>query len=64
MVALNFGAEWSEPILPLEQVKAGMTGTGLTVYSGTAVESFDFQVLGILENLYPRFDVILVRLQG
>ncbi|MBN1542576.1 hypothetical protein JW992_10560 [candidate division KSB1 bacterium] len=62
--AVAGAAEWSEPILPLSEVEPGMSGHGLTVYSGTAIESFDFEVIDILENLYPRFDVILVRLLG
>jgi hypothetical protein len=52
-------------IIPLEQIRAGMTGTALTVFQGVKPESMDVEVLGILRNVNgPKGDVILVRLHG
>ncbi len=50
--------------MPVRDVRAGMKGTGLTVFSGTKVEPFDVEILGVLENAGPRQAVILGRLNG
>jgi hypothetical protein len=49
--------------LPLAQVKAGVTGYGLTVVRGTAIERFDIQILGTLKG-GPASDLILFRGSG
>jgi hypothetical protein len=41
-----------------------MRGTGRTVFSGDKIESFDVEVLGILENIGPKQSLILGRLAG
>src|SRR6202045_1511171 len=51
-------------IFPLKDVRAGQHGVGRTVFSGTRVEEFQVEVLGVLENLGPRQSVILARLSG
>jgi hypothetical protein len=56
--------EWNLDVLPLSQVKAGMTGVGKTVFSGDRIEEFGVEVLDIVRNFYPQMDVILVRLSG
>jgi len=53
------------PIMPLQDVKVGMKGEALTVFSGTQPEKMEVEVLGILRNMTgPKGDVILVRLHG
>jgi hypothetical protein len=53
------------PIMPLKDVKTGMKGEALTVFSGTKPEKMQIEVLGILRNMAgPKGDVILVRLHG
>jgi len=55
----------SVPIMPLSQIKIGMTGEAYTVFQGTQPEKMGVQVLGILRNMAgPKGDVILVRLTG
>jgi hypothetical protein len=56
----------SEPsILPLSKIKAGMEGTGYTIFSSDQVEPFRFQVIGVMRNLIgPRRNIVLVRLIG
>lgn len=49
---------------PLDKITKGMKGHGVTVFSGTNVEIFDVEVLGILKNTLPKMDAILVRLGG
>jgi hypothetical protein len=55
----------STPIMPLSQIKIGMTGEAYTVFQGTRPEKMGVEVLGILRNMAgPKGDVILVRLSG
>src|ERR1700688_1340730 len=64
--ALSFASlAWAAPdIFPLKDVRAGQHGVGRTVFSGTKVEEFQVEVLGVLENLGPRQSIILARLSG
>lgn len=50
--------------ISFEDVEIGMTGQGRTVFLGTTVESFDVEVIGKLENVAPRRNIILARLSG
>ncbi len=52
------------PLLRLADVQAGMKGTGKTVFSGTRVEDFQVEVLGVLENIAPKQSLIVARLSG
>src|SRR5713226_1632844 len=53
------------PILPLDQVKPGMTGVAYTIFAGDKIEPFDIEVIGILPNLMgPKQSIILVELHG
>jgi SpoIVB peptidase S55 len=58
------GASAAPDIFPLKDVRAGQHGVGRTVFSGTKVEEFQVEVLGVLENLGPRESIILARLSG
>ena len=51
-------------IFPLKDVRAGQHGIGRTVFSGTRVEDFQVEVLGVLQNLGPRESIILAKLSG
>ena len=53
-----------QEIMPLSNVKPGMTGTSKTVFMGDDIEEFGVEVLDIIPNYYPQQDVILVRLTG
>ncbi|HLV02680.1 MAG TPA: SpoIVB peptidase S55 domain-containing protein, partial [Acidobacteriota bacterium] len=54
----------SADFLPLNMVKAGMIGEGKTVFQGTQVDTFDVEILGVLENIGPKRSLILARLSG
>jgi hypothetical protein len=55
----------SQEILPLSAVRAGMHGYAYTIFAGDAVEKFDLEVLGVLDNfLGPHQSIILVELKG
>src|ERR1700686_1917583 len=52
-------------IMTLDQIRAGMRGTALTVFQGVKPDSMDVEVLGVMHNTNgPKGDVILVRLHG
>jgi hypothetical protein len=48
----------------LREVRAGQHGVGRTVFSGSKIEEFQVEILGVLENVGPRQSVILARLSG
>ena len=48
-----------------DEVKPGMKGFGRTVMRGTTIETFQFEVIGVMRNAYyAAQDVILVRCSG
>ena len=51
-------------VFPLSEVRTGQHGIGKTVFSGSKIEEFQVEILGVLENLGPRQSVILARLSG
>ena len=55
----------SVPVMPEDQVKAGMHGVAYTVFEGVKPEPVEVEILGVLRNLAgPKSDVILARLHG
>jgi hypothetical protein len=50
--------------MALKDIRAGMHGTGKTVFSGDKVEDFQVEILGVLENTGPKESLILARLSG
>jgi hypothetical protein len=52
-------------LMPLDDVKPGMTGVGRTVFQGTELQDFKVHILGVLRNVQgPRRSLILARLEG
>ena len=69
VAALAFSASLPLPAatarMPLDEVRPGMTGTGITVFEGTTRERFDVHVLGVLTNAVgPRRNLVVARLEG
>jgi len=53
------------PIMPVSEVRTGMTGIGRTVFEGSELQEFKVQILGVLRNVQgPKRDLILARLEG
>ena len=50
--------------MPVDQIRPGMVGVGRTVFSGTQIEEFQVEILGVLKNMRPKGDVILARVSG
>lgn len=48
----------AEKFMPLSEVKPGMKGKGYTVFSGTKVEAFDFEVVSIYYNRFPGLHIV------
>jgi hypothetical protein len=48
----------------LSEVQPGMKGYGLTVFQGTKIEKFGVEVIDVVKNFNPKYDVILVRCEG
>ena len=54
--------EWdNSKFMALDEIKLGMKGKVKTVFSGTEVEEFNFEVLSIEKNAMPQFDFIWAR---
>lgn len=64
LAALTTGAFAQTAILPIQEVRSGQRGVGRTVFNGTAVEEFQVEILGVLENIGPKQNIILGRLSG
>lgn len=46
------------------EVKPGMLGYGLSVFHGTKIERFDVEVVSVLRNFNPKYDVVLIKCKG
>ncbi len=62
-IGVGVAAAASEPsdVMPLSEVKPGMKGYGLTVFSGTTPEKFDVEVVSTITNFRPNQDLILIK---
>src|SRR5271170_6582876 len=60
------GVDFFDPSrhMHLSEVRVGMKGYGLSVFSGTTRERFDVEVLSILRDFNPKGDVVLIRCHG
>lgn len=47
--------------MPVSEIKPGMKGYGLTVFSGTTPEKFDVEVISTLKNFRPNQDLVLIK---
>lgn len=48
----------------VSEVRPGMTGYGLTVFKGDKIEKFDVEVISVLKDFNPKYDVVLIRCKG
>ncbi|MGQ9679040.1 MAG: SpoIVB peptidase S55 domain-containing protein, partial [bacterium] len=66
-ILLFFGpvtAVFSSSILPVDSIRPGMRGFGLSVFSGTTIDTFEIEVIDVIHKAMPRGDRILCRLSG
>ncbi|MBN1154488.1 hypothetical protein JXB12_06150 [candidate division KSB1 bacterium] len=64
IISLIYSTAFAIDIIPVADIKPGMKGYGLTVFSGTEVERFDIEVVEIIKNFNPQMDLILIKLLG
>ena len=48
--------------MPIEEIKPGQVGYGLTVFRGFKIERFRVEVIDVMKNFLPKQDVFLVRI--
>ena len=52
-------------LMPIDEVKPGMVGTGRTIFEGSELQEFKVAILGVLKNVQaPQRNLILARLEG
>jgi hypothetical protein len=64
LVFINIPVLAAEDTMPLDEVEAGMTGYGKTVFSGTKIEKFDVEIIDVLDNRSLDENLILIKLTG
>lgn len=63
-LGLMGAAHAAVPLMPVEEIQVGAQGIARTVISGTRIEEFGVEVLGIMKNKGAVGDLILVRTYG
>lgn len=58
------GVAAAQDILPVAEVRAGMVGEGRTVFRGDEIESFEVEILGVLEGAMAGRSIVLASLSG
>mgnify|MGYP006285743433 CR=1 FL=1 len=51
----------SVPIMKTSEIKSGMKGYGLTVFTGIKPVRFEVGVIDVLKNVFPKHDLILIK---
>ncbi len=52
-------------LMPIDEIKPGMVGTGQTVFQGTELTEFKAHIIGVLKNVQgPQRSLILAKLEG
>lgn len=64
LVLATAGGAVEAPTIGLDEIRKGMSGYGLSVFSGSEPERFEVEVLGVLENLRPDASFVVARLSG
>jgi hypothetical protein len=58
-------ANASSNLMPVEDVRAGMKGYGMTVFQGTTPERFEVEILGALQGVpNPKGSLVIAKLSG
>src|SRR5437762_3695020 len=64
-VALASDSTSNPNLMPLDQVRPGMKGYGMSVFQGSKPERFEVEVLGTLEGVpNPKQSLVIARLSG
>lgn len=63
-IATSAAAFQKPLIIKVDELKPGMEGYGLSVFKGIKIERFKVKVIGVLKNVMPKQDIILMRCSG
>ncbi len=63
MAVLMISGSPASEFMSVEELKPGMKGIGKTVFSGREISEFEAEIIGVLKNVRPKGDLILVRLR-
>jgi hypothetical protein len=61
---LPAAARATADFIPLDEITPGMTGYGLTVFAGTAVDTFAVTVVGVQEGVRAAGSILLIEVAG
>jgi hypothetical protein len=64
LVSVCVSAEAPVSFFHIRDVKPGLHGVGRTVFNGDKIEEFQVEILGVLENIGPKQNLILAKLSG
>jgi hypothetical protein len=64
VLSVCVAASVSAETMPLSQIHKGMRGYGLTVFEGTTLAKFDVEVVGVLNNIGPSQNLILIKVDA
>jgi hypothetical protein len=65
VTALAWDSNGNDNFMPLEQVRPGMKGYGMSVFQGSKPERFEVEVLGTLQGMpNPKQAIVIARLSG
>src|SRR5262252_1086379 len=65
VVSLASESNSNPKLMPLDQVRPGMKGYGMSVFQGSKPERFEVEVLGTLEGVpNPKQSIVIARLSG
>ena len=64
VLAIQVFSQSPPPTMPISEIRVGMLGHGLTVFKGSKIDRFEFEVLGIEKSFAPGRDRILVKASG
>jgi hypothetical protein len=60
----GYTAEYGPDFIPLDEIKPGMTGYGLTVFEGARIDTFGVRVVGVQDNIRADGSLLLVEVSG
>ena len=60
-VALASETTTNPKLMPLDQVRPGMKGHGISVFQGSNPERFEVEVIDVLRNFRPKQEIFLIK---
>lgn len=64
LMAVLIAPLYPAEIMKFSELEKGMTGVGRTIFKGSQIEEFDFEIMGFLRNFLPGKNLIIVRLRS